>query len=62
VLRISTVWSAFTPAGFSKARGPPIYRCSRLTKFELVINLQTAKGLGLTVSNEMQLLADEVIE
>jgi putative tryptophan/tyrosine transport system substrate-binding protein len=32
------------------------------TKFGLVINLQTAKALGLTVSNQMQLLADEVIE
>jgi putative ABC transport system substrate-binding protein len=32
------------------------------TKFELVINLRTAKALGLTVSNQMQLLADEVIE
>ncbi len=32
------------------------------TKFELVINLKTAKALGLTVSNEMQLLANEVIE
>jgi putative ABC transport system substrate-binding protein len=32
------------------------------TKFELVINLKTAKMLGLTVSNSMQLLADEVIE
>jgi putative tryptophan/tyrosine transport system substrate-binding protein len=32
------------------------------TKFEFVINLKTAKVLGLTVSNSMQLLADEVIE
>jgi hypothetical protein len=32
------------------------------TKFEIVINLKTAKALGLTVSNAMQQLADEVIE
>jgi len=32
------------------------------TKFELVINLKTAKVLGLAVSRDMQLIADEVIE
>ncbi len=32
------------------------------TKYQLVINLKTAKALGLTVPNSMQLLADEVIK
>jgi putative ABC transport system substrate-binding protein len=32
------------------------------TKIEFVINIKTAKALGLAVSKSMQLLADEVIE
>ena len=32
------------------------------TKFDLVINVKTAKTLGIEVPNSVQLLADEVIE
>jgi putative tryptophan/tyrosine transport system substrate-binding protein len=34
----------------------------RPTRFELMIDLKTAKSLGLTVPPSIMLLADEVIE
>jgi putative ABC transport system substrate-binding protein len=65
-------YGASLPANFRRAasfvdkilRGakPADLPVEQPTKFELVINLKTAKALGLEVSFQLQQLADEVIE
>jgi len=46
----------------SRARSPPTCQVQASTKYELVINLKTAKALGLEVPATPLGRADEVIE
>jgi putative tryptophan/tyrosine transport system substrate-binding protein len=45
-----------------KGAKPSALPVEQPTKFELVINLQVARDLGVTITREFQMLVDEVIE
>jgi len=63
--------SAVTSAWFIRSKRPSLRQAAnqpaelpvlQSTKFEFVVNLQTARALDIEVPNSIQLLADEVIE
>jgi putative tryptophan/tyrosine transport system substrate-binding protein len=60
--RLSRHAAAFVDKILKGARSPAICRSEFSSKIEMVINLRTAKALGLEVPPSLLARADEVIE